>query len=111
MAQYACGSGSAFLRCNTYVLAWSDHAHTLKPWCRSFYMIQYCYTHTLAALSSDELRSSLTSKQVAIINTDSLLSHSEHVGVHSSFSPGNEQDAQVFLTFLLDKLTQRMSPE
>ena len=45
------------------------------------------------------------------INTDSLLSHSEHVGVHSSFSPGNEQDAQVFLTFLLDKLTQRMSPE
>ena len=46
--------------------------------------IKYCYTHTPAALSSDELRSSLMSKQVAIINTDSR--HSEHVGVHPSFS-------------------------
>ena len=72
---------------------------------------RYIYTTKSSTLPSEKLLLSLTSNGFTIILSVSLGNYMHNAGLNSSLSPGREHDAQEFLTFLLDDIMCRMTPE
>ena len=65
------------------------------------------------ALSPNEIISSLNGerkKQTLICKFNCATSYVDLLDIHPSLHPGEEQDAQEFLTFLMECLEKKMTP-
>ena len=70
---------------------------------------RYKYQNRIVVLSTDEVTSSLTSNgyKINVIK----ITNGAFAGVHKSLHPGQQQDAQEFITVLIDHMFNLMPPE